>query len=835
METDKLVELIASACDRRGVPDAKFPDNRGEYWALCPFHADTNPTSFSFSERGFKCLACGAQGGLKALAEKLSVDMPKDPPPSCTLADYAAAKHLSVPYLRGLGVTEHVYGGRAEIRIPYMDQDEKVLRVKRRLALGKTKGMRFTWAKSQDTAMYLYGLWKLAEFKLGGWVILVEGESDCHTAWLHNLPVLGVPGANTWSSDWAPLLEGMQVYAWMEADQGGKAFVERIAQDLPGLMILKSPDPMAKDLSDLHVSGADVAAAVEEAKSSCVGAREAVDAASKAAETSALSGITKLSDFKIRWSAMLKDKELGDWRDQVDAIAATLTAWLLDKGRLLVDVGQDASQGGRPYGVGEDNTIFPIEADCVPMELMMFETGLNPKERAYAAVLKALQLTALSKGRRIKLARWQYSPPSPFGTPVVVYVSSGPTRMVKATTAGLELVLNGTDDVWFASESCYPAWSPAEPVCPTDVSAFKCVLQAPPEVPNYTPEVQRALLLSWIGSFVSGLRPTPALVAMGDKGGGKSTVVRAVVQMFMGAGAELTSLTDDRKDFDTLVTTMSLLALDNVDSTVEKWVPDKIASAVTGMHVEMRALYTNAQRITRPVTAVLAITSRTGAFMRADIAERCLPLTTGVFTDEARMSDDEMKREVEEKRNGLLSWAAAAACEMLTHRHEAPAGLPLRFTDFANMTWAYCRSIRRHDWGATIVLALRHAQTLTMGENDPITEAMVGYFDAMEPTGYWKGTASELVKDLVAAGADIPFFGGGKAIARHIREAQAPLSQAGFSMWITKEGSNTTFTVIHNKGGAPVGILPDSPPPRPLLPPIEEALANLRTKDLMDF
>lgn len=831
-QQDKLVELIASACDRRGVSDSKFPDNRGEYWALCPFHADTNPTSFSFSERGFKCLACGAQGGLKALAAKLNVDVPKDPPPSCTLADYAAAKHLTVAYLRGLGVTEHVYNGRTEIRIPYMDQDDKVLRVKRRLALGKTKGLRFSWVKTQDPAMYLYGLWKLAEFRLGGWVILVEGESDCHTAWLHGLPVLGVPGSNTWSSEWAPLLAGMQVYAWMEADQGGRAFVERIARDLPGLMVLRSPDPMLKDLSDLHVAGLDVVAAVEEAKSTCVSASSVLSQVEQEMLVAALKGVTQLTDFKLRWSAMLKDKDLGDWRDQVDAIASTLSAWLLANERLLVDVGQDASQGGRPYAVGEDNSIFPIEADCVPLEIMMYATGLNPKERAYAAVLKALQLTAHTQGRKITLARWQYSPPSPFGTPAIVYVSSGPTRMVKATVGGLELVPNGTDNVWFAAESCYPAWEPAPKVCPLAVSAFKCVLQAPSEVPSYDEEVQRALLLSWIGCYISGLRPTPALVAIGDKGGGKSTVVRAIVQMFMGAGANLTSITDDRKDFDTLVTTMPLLALDNVDGMVEKWVPDKIASVVTGMDVEMRALYTNAQRITRPVTALLAITTRTGAFMRADIAERCLPLSTGVFTDEARLSDDEMRREVQENRNGLLSWAALTACEMLTHRHEAPAGLPLRFTDFANMTWAYCRSLRRHEWGATLVLALRHAQTLAMGENDPITEAMMGYFDVMEPTGYWKGSATELIRDLVAAGAEIPFFGGGKAVARHIREAQAPLSQAGFSMWISKDGSNTVFTIIHDTGGAPTGKLPDTPPPRPLVPNDKNAVA---TKDLMDF
>jgi DNA primase len=54
---------------RRG----QWPDRRGEFWALCPFHGDNEPGSFSFSERGYKCFACDARGGLRKLAEALGL------------------------------------------------------------------------------------------------------------------------------------------------------------------------------------------------------------------------------------------------------------------------------------------------------------------------------------------------------------------------------------------------------------------------------------------------------------------------------------------------------------------------------------------------------------------------------------------------------------------------------------------------------------------------------------------------------------------------------------------------------------------------------------------
>ena len=50
--------------DRGDGGDARWPDAAGEYWALCPFHADRRVGNFSVSERGYTCFSCGAAGGL---------------------------------------------------------------------------------------------------------------------------------------------------------------------------------------------------------------------------------------------------------------------------------------------------------------------------------------------------------------------------------------------------------------------------------------------------------------------------------------------------------------------------------------------------------------------------------------------------------------------------------------------------------------------------------------------------------------------------------------------------------------------------------------------------
>ncbi|MFC1995158.1 CHC2 zinc finger domain-containing protein [Chloroflexota bacterium] len=56
-----------------GKVQAKGPDSRGWYTALCPFHADKNRPNLRFQQTGFRCMACGEHGNLEKLAYKLGI------------------------------------------------------------------------------------------------------------------------------------------------------------------------------------------------------------------------------------------------------------------------------------------------------------------------------------------------------------------------------------------------------------------------------------------------------------------------------------------------------------------------------------------------------------------------------------------------------------------------------------------------------------------------------------------------------------------------------------------------------------------------------------------
>ena len=210
--------------------------------ARCPAHKDTNPSlSISESGDGTVLLYCHAGCEFEAITSALGMtpaDLFPDgsfkrgggPPlhdqggattqsAGCTLEAYAIEKGLSIDWLKDLGLTEIWLQGSPALRIPYCDSHGKECAVRHRIALHGTE--RFRW--KQRSKPFLYGLNRLP--KRQEQIVLVEGESDCHTLWFHKIPAVGVPGANTWNEGRdAPLLAGFErIYVVLEADAGGEA------------------------------------------------------------------------------------------------------------------------------------------------------------------------------------------------------------------------------------------------------------------------------------------------------------------------------------------------------------------------------------------------------------------------------------------------------------------------------------------------------------------------------------------------------------------------------------------------------------------------------------
>lgn len=181
-----------------------------------------------------------------------------------TLDTLATVKCLSVTFLRSLGVRDQTYNKKPSVCIPYRNTENIEKAVRFRLCMDG--GDRFIW-RHGDKPM-LYGLDRLESFKKDGWVLLVEGESDCWTAWYHGIPALGLPGKTHWKSAWAQYFEGLEVYLWQEPDADDLSL--RVAKDIPELKLFIAPEGI-KDISEAHIQGKDVASLLKGLEAVAVG------------------------------------------------------------------------------------------------------------------------------------------------------------------------------------------------------------------------------------------------------------------------------------------------------------------------------------------------------------------------------------------------------------------------------------------------------------------------------------------------------------------------------------------------------------------------------------
>jgi hypothetical protein len=205
--------------------------------ARCPAHDDGHASlSVSVGDNGtvlLKCFAgCSAgaivtslglrladlfewSGGAGSSSYRTGVEHSTTPRSGVTLADYAAAKRrqciLQSPGVSGLSPEPPA------VRIPYFARDGSVAMSQFRLSLDGDD--RFRWKSGSKPT--LYGLHRLAP---GDAITVVEGASDCHTLWWHDLAALGLPSASAWRPAWDQVLEGIAtIYVVIEPDRGGDA------------------------------------------------------------------------------------------------------------------------------------------------------------------------------------------------------------------------------------------------------------------------------------------------------------------------------------------------------------------------------------------------------------------------------------------------------------------------------------------------------------------------------------------------------------------------------------------------------------------------------------
>ena len=361
----------------------------------------------------------------------------------CTLKDYSEVKKLPEGFLRGLGLRDVTYFEKPAIRIPYPDEEGQESAVRFRVSLDGTE--KFMWRSGDKPSPY--GLKLLEEARKAGLLVLVEGESDCHTLWFHEIPALGIPGASNWKEEWASHLDGIEkVYAVIEPDQGGDTLrdklsgCEAIRERLHLLELVEHKDPSALNLADPDMFRERFAVALERAKPWVELEREQAEATSHEAWEQCKE-LAKASNILERFAAELAKSGVAGESRIAKLLYLAVTSRLLEKPVSIALKGP--SSGGKSHVVERVLSFVPESAyyALTAMSERTLAYSEEPIKHRFLVIYEAAGMSGefatylirslLSEGR----VRYETVEKTSEGMKPRLIEREGPTGLIVTTTA----------------------------------------------------------------------------------------------------------------------------------------------------------------------------------------------------------------------------------------------------------------------------------------------------------------------------------------------------------------------------------------------------------------
>lgn len=351
-------------------------------------------------------------------------------------------------------------------------------------------------------------------------------------------------------------------------------------------------------------------------------------------------------------------------------------------------------------------------------------TGTNPAGTDYAYLLADCKATGIFAPRRkvLRFAAWDGE---------ALRVSRFDGTVFKLDGQAITEEANG-ENVLFLDDS---SWTPYTP----DFSTGGHLLWLTTDLPNWDDnrEMYGLVLRAWaLSIFFCELCPTrPILVLLGERGSGKSMLLRLVLRLLFGPLSELSGIPDRPDGFTAAAASTHLLAMDNLDEFTP-WLRDKLASLSTGKVDEYRRLYTSNELGRVYYRCWTCFTARTpDTLRRDDLTDRLLILPL------KRLDEWDAERNFLTKADELrnLWWG-----EVLTYLNKVVAEINkghlesksnLRLADWESL----CRIVANLEGSEfiweTFVENLKQDQADFLLDGNPIVEAMNLWLETPENNG----------------------------------------------------------------------------------------------------
>jgi len=684
---DTTDRLLKRTLERLNV--AKGPDHRGEYVAWCPFHPDgkgkpPHEPNLQISERGFYCHACGENGPLTKIAERLGIP------------DYSGDDRFEAVY-------------------DYCSEDGSVL-----FQVVRMPGKKFRQRRPDANAGWIWNLRgvKRVLFRLPDLiarteevVFIVEGEKDAER--LHHLGILATTspgGAGKWRDEYGELLRGRDVVILPDNDDPGRKHALQVARsvaksarsvkivDLPGL-------PEKEDVSTWLDAGHTAEELISTAEKTTVwdpagkgdeeqesGRGERAGRESQADRLVALALEQKVELFHDLTGGTFARLEVGDHKEIWRCRSRDFRRWLA---RRMWEREQKA-----------------------------------PNSEAVRAAVAVIEAQAQFDGSECDLDVRVASDRGVFWYDL----ADSEWRAVKIDSGGWEVV--SEPPILFRR---YSHQQPqVEPVPGGDLQELLGFV-------NLRDASQELLLLVYLVSCLVPEIPHPIPILHGPQGAAKTTLFRILRRLVDPSATECLSFPRDASE---LVQQMShhwMPLYDNVTG-LPVWASDALCRAVTGEAFSKRELYSDDEDVIYRFRRCVGLNGINVAAHQADLLDRSIVIGLEPIAEPERRPESEFWTEFESVRPKLVGAILEILCRALVIRPSISLpGLP-RMADFALWGCAIAEALGRPagDFLAAYGenLEVRNEEVL---QASPVAACVVVL---MENSLEWEGTPSELHREL---------------------------------------------------------------------------------------
>lgn len=296
-----------------------------------------------------------------------------------------------------------------------------------------------------------------------------------------------------------------------------------------------------------------------------------------------------------------------------------------------------------------EKKVLGITDDSNEIKTLLTKWGINAAEPLFRFVLQEILAYCSENATSVDIHRMAYYDSQKY----ILYLYNTQNSILKITEDAVKVIKNGDEGVLFEEMRDFEPFE----LVPFDKNINYLTLNILSKLNLEKKEnIDNVKLLElWFYSlfFESIMNTKPLLVAIGEKGSGKTSSLRRLGELLMGKNFNVTSVSSDIKDFNTLISNNYFIVLDNMDSPTTQ-INDTLARISTGQTLKMRDYYTTNKQVNFDVKCFVALTSRKPQFTRDDIADRLICIFLKRF--DKFQNENKIKKEALSKRNQTMSY-----------------------------------------------------------------------------------------------------------------------------------------------------------------------------------